>query len=153
MITTCIRVLGSLPVNMKHERNIDIMVSSRSDANLLTSDWIPSLTTTLLFWSPLTICLSSCTLITLWPGTVPNAFTSWSRLSVEPKEFAIALKLSFYRFAILFFPEVPPSGSGKDSFLGLIALISFHSVSIVYSTCRRQVIMCPSYTAHADGRS
>ena len=60
----------------------------------------------------------------LWPGTVPNAFMTWSRLSVEPTEFAIALKWSFYRFAILLSPEVPPTVSGRDSFLAE-SLISF----------------------------
>ena len=85
-----------------------------------------SLPTAFLFFSPLTICLSSCTLITsLWHCTVLSAFMTWSRLSVEPTEFAIALKWSFHRFAILLFPEIPPSVSGKDSFLGLSALISF----------------------------
>ena len=43
MITTCIGVLGSLPESIHPERNIDIMVSRRSDANLHTSDGIPSL--------------------------------------------------------------------------------------------------------------
>ena len=56
---------------------------------------------------------------------VTNAFMTWSRLSVEPTEFAIALKWSFHRFAILLSPEVPPAVSGRESFLGLSALISF----------------------------
>ena len=64
LITTCIRVLGSLPVSIQPERDIYIMGSSRSDANLQTSDGIPSLPTALLFCSLLTICLRSCTLIT-----------------------------------------------------------------------------------------
>ena len=34
IITTCIRVLGSLKVSIQPERNIFIMVSSRSDAHL-----------------------------------------------------------------------------------------------------------------------
>ena len=56
MITTCIRSLGSLPVNIEPERNIEeeeeakklqgydrsfIMASSRSDSNLQTLDGIP----------------------------------------------------------------------------------------------------------------
>ena len=64
MITTCIRVFGSLPVCIEPERNIDIMVSSHSDANSSTSDGIPSLSTAFLFLSLLTISHSSCTLIT-----------------------------------------------------------------------------------------
>ena len=126
MITTCIRVLGSLLERIHPERNIDIMVSRRSDANLQTSDGIPALPTAFLLFSPLTIYSSSCTLITsLWPGMGPNAFMTRSRLSVEPTEFAIALKRSFHRFAILLSPEVSPTVSGRDSFLELSALISF----------------------------
>ena len=72
MITSCIRVLCYLPVRMQPEWNIDIMVSSQSDENFLTSDLIPSLPTAFIFFSPLTICLSLIT--SLWPVTVPNAF-------------------------------------------------------------------------------
>ena len=61
----------------------------------------------------------------LWSGTVLTAFMTWSRLSVERTEFAIALKWYFHRFAILVSPEVPPTVRGKDSFLGLSTLISF----------------------------
>ena len=50
---------------------------------------------------------------------------TWSRLSVEPTEFAISLKWSFHKFAILLSLEVPPTVSDKDSFLGLCALICF----------------------------
>ena len=42
---------------------------------------------------------------------------------MEPTEFAIALKCSFHRFAILLSPEVAPTVRGKDSFLGFSALI------------------------------
>ena len=54
---------------------------------------------------------------------------TWSRLSETCRtiatEFAIALKWSFHRFAILLSPEVPPTVSGRDSFLDLRAWISF----------------------------
>ena len=49
----------------------------------------------------------------------PNALMTWSRLAVEPKEFAIALKWSFHWFVILLSPDVPPAVSGRDSFLEL----------------------------------
>ena len=44
---------------------------------------------------------------------------------MKPREFAIALKWSFHRFAILLCPEVPPTVCGRVSFLVLSALISF----------------------------
>ena len=62
--------------------------------------------------------------IIIWPGIAQYILT-WSRLSVEPTEFAIVLKLSFHRFAILLSPEVPPTLRGRDSFLGLSTLTSF----------------------------
>ena len=52
---------------------------------------------------------------------------------MEPTEFAIELKSSFHRFVTLLSPEVPPTVSGRDSFLELSALISFHQS--LYSPC------------------
>ena len=88
MITTCIRVLGSLPVSIQPERNIDIMVTSHSDAkNLSTSDGIPSLLKSFLFFSTLTIFRSSYLL---------GYFDTWS--DFEAVKTAPWLSLELHHF-------------------------------------------------------
>ena len=112
MITTC-----SLPVRIQPERNIDIKVSCPSDANLLTSDGIPSLPTALLFFSPLSICRNSCTLIIIMAWNSPQCIHDILVVS--------GAKRIWYRTEMIFPLEVFPTVSGKDFFLGLSALISF----------------------------
>ena len=74
--------------------------------NLIDFRWYSIIANCLIIFQSFTICLSLCTLITsLCPGTVLNAFMTWSRLSVEPTEFAIALKWSFHWLAILLSPD------------------------------------------------
>ena len=119
MTTTCTRVLGSLAVSIQPERNIDIIVSSRSDANLKTSYGIPSLPTAFLFLIQL-MYINNIIMALDSPQSIYDLISVISRANS-----AVARKLSYHRFAILLSPEVPPTVSGRDSFLDYSALISF----------------------------
>ena len=118
-LTPCIRVLGSLPVSIQPERNIGQQSLRCKLINFRCNSIIAN---SLIFQS----CHNSRQLM-----NINNIIMAWfspqciNDLIVEPTEFAFALLWSLNRCAILLSPEVIPNVSGRDSYLGLSAIISF----------------------------
>ena len=131
MITTCIRKFGSLPV-IQHTTGKEYWHHGQQSLGCKHIDFRWNL----IIANSLIICqsfhnLSQLTKINniIMAWTVLNAFMTWSRFSVKPTEFAIALKWSFHRFAILLFPEVTTFRQRFNSDVILEAAIGVHMYS------------------------